>query len=179
MTYPRAVPDVTPAPPPVPAAGPPTAVRAAGAVTALEGLTALVLAAVLVVRELGGSGDSVISGYGTAAWFAAIGAGLLAAGVSLVRGRRGGRAPATIAAVVLLPVVWSLLTDSGRPLLGALLGVTVVTVLVLLFVPSSVAWTSERFAEEHPPVPDAPARPQRPVSARAARPRRGSPGRNR
>ena len=179
MTYPRAVPDVTPTPPPVPAAGPPPTVRAAGALTALEGLTALLLAAVLVVRELGGSGDRVISGYGTAAWFAAIGAGLLAAGVSLVRGRRGGRAPAAIVQVVLLPVVWSLLTDSGRPVLGALLGVIVVAVLVLLFVPSSVAWTGERFAEEHPPVPDAPVRPHRPVSARVARPRRGSPGRNR
>lgn len=147
--------------------------RAAGLLTTLEGIVALVIAVVLVARELGGIGDGVVSGYGIAVWFAAIGAGVLAAGVALVRGRRGGRAPATIVQVVLGPVVWSLLTDSGQPLLGAALGVVVVSVVVLLFVPTSVAWTGDRFTQEHPPVPDAP------VSDREQRSKRGRPGTHR
>jgi peptidoglycan/LPS O-acetylase OafA/YrhL len=173
VTYPRSVPDAPSAPLPERLPTPPTTIRVGGGLTALEGLVSLVLAVVLVARELSSSGDGLVSGYGIAVWFAAIGAGVLAAGVSLVRGRRGGRAPATIVQVVLLPVVWSLLTDSGQPVLGAALGVVVVAVLVLLFVPSSLTWTSDRFAEEHPPVPDGPTPP---VSPRGPRPGRADRG---
>lgn len=169
---PEALPEPLPGPPPTP----PTSVRTAGGLTVLEGVVSLGLAAVLVARELGGGGDGVVSGYGIAAWFAAIGAGVLAAGVALVRGRRGGRAPAAIVQVVLLPVGWSLLTDSGQPVLGGVLGAVAVGVLVLLFVPTSLAWTGERFAEEHPPVPDEPAVPLSPREARSRRARRGPRG---
>lgn len=126
----------------------------AGLLTAVEGLVALVIAVVVAVRELLGMGDQVVSGYALAAVFAVLGGGVLASGVALARGQRGGRAPTVIMQVVLAPVAWSLLRDSGIPIAGVVLGLTVLAVLVLGFWPSSVAWTGERFSSQHPDVPD-------------------------
>ena len=73
---------------------------------------------------------------------------MLAAGVALFIGRRWGRAIAIVAQVLLLPVAWSLLTDSDQPACGALLGVVVVATLVLLF--SSRAanqWMAAQYSE--------------------------------
>lgn len=147
--YPGPVTPPPPEPQPEPQLKPPAPLVVAGALAALEGLVALVIAAVVVVRELLGAGDQVVSGYGLAAVFAALGGGVLAAGVSLARGQRGGRAPTVIIQVVLAPVAWSLLRDSGIPTAGAVLGLVVLAVLVLAFWPSSVAWTGARFTSEH------------------------------
>lgn len=148
----------------------PWSVLAAGLLTAAEGSVAVGLAVVLVVRELLGHGDAVVSGYGIAAFFAVLGGAVVAAGWSLVRGQRGGRAPATIIQVLLVPVAWSVLTDSGVPALGVLLGLVVLATLGLLFAPPSLGWVNAQFEVDHPPVPEAP------VSARAQRSRRGSAG---
>lgn len=122
---------------------PPTAVRRAGVVVALEGVVGVVAAVVFVVRGLSGADDAVfINDYGTAAWFAILGGGVLAGGVALVTGRRWGRAIAIVAQILLLPVAFALLTDSGRPYFGAPLLLIALVVLGLLFAPSSVRWLS-------------------------------------
>lgn len=125
-------------------ATPPT-VRGAGALVALEGAVAVGVAIVLVVRGLLGHDQSQASGYGTAAWFAILGGAVLAAGIGLLLGQRWGRAIAVIAQILLLPVVWSLLTDSHQPVYGTVLGVVVVSALVLLFVPASTRWIAAEY----------------------------------
>ncbi|MGV9820889.1 hypothetical protein [Nocardia xishanensis] len=123
----------------------PATVRGAGGLVALEGAVAVTVAIVLVVRGLLGHDQSQASGYGTAAWFGILGGAVLAAGVGLLLGRRWGRAIAVIAQILLLPVAWSLLTDSHQPVYGALLGVVVVAALILLFVPSSTRWMARDY----------------------------------
>ncbi|MEV5833619.1 hypothetical protein [Nocardia sp. NPDC052112] len=126
-------------------AGVPVTVRGAGGLVALEGAVAVVVAIVLVVRGLLGHDQSAASGYGTAAWFGILGGAVLAAGIGLFLGHRWGRAIAVIAQVLLLPVTWSLLTDSHQPVLGAALGIVVVAALVLLFAPASNRWMAEVY----------------------------------
>lgn len=58
----------------------PPAVRYAGFVVLAEGVLGFVAAGVLVVRAIGGADQHVVNGYGTAAWFAVIGAAVLAGG---------------------------------------------------------------------------------------------------
>ncbi|MEV4235825.1 MULTISPECIES: hypothetical protein [unclassified Nocardia] len=129
-------------------AGVPATVRGAGGLVGLEGAVAVVVAIVLIVRGLLGHDQSAASGYGTAAWFGILGGAVLAAGVGLFLGHRWGRAIAVIAQVLLLPVTWSLLTDSHQPVLGALLGIVVVGALVLLFAPASNRWMAEVYGIE-------------------------------
>ncbi|MCP2296482.1 hypothetical protein SAMN04244553_2123 [Nocardia amikacinitolerans] len=126
----------------------PATVRGAGGLVALEGAVAVTVAIVLVVRGLLGHDQSQASGYGTAAWFGILGGAVLAAGVGLLLGQRWGRAIAVIAQVLLLPVVWSLLTDSHQPVYGGLLGVVVIAALILLFVPSSTRWMAREYGAE-------------------------------
>ncbi|WP_040694860.1 hypothetical protein [Nocardia vinacea] len=129
-------------------AGVPATVRGAGGLVALEGAVAVVVAIVLIVRGLLGHDQSAASGYGTAAWFGILGGAVLAAGIGLFLGHRWGRAIAVIAQVLLLPVTWSLLTDSHQPVLGALLGLVVAGALVLLFAPASNRWMAEVYGIE-------------------------------
>ncbi|MFD0363750.1 hypothetical protein ACFQZZ_20065 [Nocardia sp. GCM10030253] len=125
--------------------GVPTTVRGAGGLVTLEGCVAVITAIVLVVRGLLGHDQSAASGYGTAAWFGILGGAVLAAGIGLLLGRRWGRAIAVIAQLLLLPVAWSLLTDSHQPVYGALLGVVAIAALVLLFAPPSSRWMAQEY----------------------------------
>jgi peptidoglycan/LPS O-acetylase OafA/YrhL len=128
---------------------PPSTFRAAGVLVALEGFIALVAAVVLVVRAVNGVQDAVANGYGTAGWFAMIGIIVGAAGIALVLGKRWARAVALVVQLLLLPVVWALLTDSHQPLYGALLGIGVLAILVLLFSPPSSQWMAAEYAHDH------------------------------
>ncbi|MBP2189455.1 hypothetical protein [Nocardia goodfellowii] len=126
-------------------AGVPATVRGAGGLVALEGGVAVTVAIVLVVRGLLGHDQSATSGYGTAAWFGILGGAVLAAGVGLLTGHRWGRAIAVIAQILLLPVAWSLLTDSHQPVYGTLLGIVAIAALGLLFAPASNRWMTEAY----------------------------------
>ncbi|MFD6162809.1 hypothetical protein ACFWF7_23300 [Nocardia sp. NPDC060256] len=128
--------------------GAPRTVRGAGGLVTLEGAVAVIVALVLIVRGLLGHDQSKASGYGTAAWFGILGGAVLAAGIGLLLGKRWGRAIALIAQLLLLPVTWSLLTDSHQPVYGSLLGVVVVATLVLLFAPASTRWMADDYAGE-------------------------------
>jgi hypothetical protein len=121
---------------------PPAAVRAAGAIVAVQGAAGLVLAVVLLIRGLVGADQRVVNGFGTAAWFALVGAAVLAAGCALVVGRRWGRGLAVFAELLLLPVAWYLAVGSHRLLLGIPVGIVALTALVLLFSPPAVRWIS-------------------------------------
>ncbi|WP_433658550.1 hypothetical protein ACQPW1_41280 [Nocardia sp. CA-128927] len=126
----------------------PRTVRGAGGLVTLEGAVAVVVALVLIVRGLLGHDQSKASGYGTAAWFGILGGAVLAAGIGLLFGKRWGRAIAVIAQLLLLPVTWSLLTDSHQPVYGTLLGIVVIATLVLLFAPASTRWMADDYAIE-------------------------------
>jgi len=131
---------------PVPT-GIPTSIRVAGALVTLEGLAGVGTAVVLVVRALTGHDQSVASGIGTAMWFGVLFGGVLAAGIALLRGKRWGRAIAVIAQVLLLPVAWSLLTDSHQPLWGSLLAIIALGGLAALFAPASSRFMAQDYGE--------------------------------
>ncbi len=120
----------------------PASVRGAGVIVAAQGAIGLVLAAVLLIRGLGGADQRVVNGFGTAAWFAVVGAAVLAAGAAMLVGKRWGRGLAVFAQLLLLPVAWYLAVGSHRIVVGAAVGVLALTVLVLLFSPAAVRWVA-------------------------------------
>ncbi len=123
-------------------ARPPASVRGAGLIVAVQGATGLVVAAVLLFRGLGGADQRVVNGFGTAAWFAVVGAAVLAAGCGLVVGSRWGRGLAVFAELLLLPVAWYFAVGSHRPLIGIPVGIIALSVLALLFSPPAVRWVA-------------------------------------
>jgi hypothetical protein len=125
----------------------PATVRQAGVVVAFEGAVLLVVAVVLVVRAIGGAHEKAISGYGTAAWYAVMGAGVLAAGWALWTGRRWGRGIAVFAQLLLLPVAWYIAVGSQRWAYGVPVALVAVGVLVLLFSASALQWASATAAQ--------------------------------
>ncbi len=111
----------------------------------------MIFVIVLVVRGLAGADQSVVSGYGTAAWFAILGGAVLASGIALLLGHRWGRTIALLAQLLLLPVTWYVFT-SHQMLWGILLGIVVLSALVLLFSASTSRWMAAGYA-----APDAPS----------------------
>jgi hypothetical protein len=120
----------------------PTSVRGAGAIVAAQGAVGVVTAGVLLIRAIGGADQRGINGFGTAAWFAIAGGAVLAAGWSLLTGRRWGRGLAVFAELLLLPVAWYLTVDSHRAPIGIPVAALALTVLALLFSPAAVRWVS-------------------------------------
>ena len=121
----------------------PPGVRYAGLLTAAEGVAALVVAVVLLVRAIGGADQQIVNGWGTAVWFILIGGGVVAGGWALITGRRWGRGIAVITNLLLLPVAWYIIT-SHHVVYGVLLGLLALGTLVLLFTPSTVEWLTHR-----------------------------------
>jgi peptidoglycan/LPS O-acetylase OafA/YrhL len=126
----------------VPNSAAPSAVRRAGWIVVLQGVAALVMAVVLVIRGLGGADQHVVNGLGTAVWFAVVGAAVLAAGYALIVGKRWGRGLGVFTQLLLLPVAWYLGVGSHQPAFGIPLGIVALTVLVLLFSPAAVRWAA-------------------------------------
>jgi peptidoglycan/LPS O-acetylase OafA/YrhL len=122
--------------------GAPSAVRGAGIIVLVQGAAALVVAAVLVARAMAGADQRLVNGLGTAAWFALVGAAVLAAGRALVTAKRWGRGLAVFTQLLLLPVAWYLAVDSQRPVFGIPLAIVALTVLILLFSPAAIRWAS-------------------------------------
>jgi hypothetical protein len=115
-------------------------VRAAGVLVALQALLALVFAGFLVVRA--SSAELPVSFVlGEAAYFAVIGAALLAVGLGLLAGRRWARTPAIVTQLLLLPVVYSLLGPSRQLVLGIVAGAVVITAFLLLISERSRMWS--------------------------------------
>ncbi|ODQ93119.1 hypothetical protein BFG51_15155 [Dietzia alimentaria] len=120
----------------------PGPVRLAGWIASAQGLIGVGIAVILLVRAIGGHREEtvVISGYGTAVWFAILGGGLLAAGLGLLRGRRWGRGLVVIAELLLLFVAWYVGVGSHQYLAGIALAVVCASALVALFRREAVEW---------------------------------------
>jgi hypothetical protein len=129
----------------------PATVRLAAVLVALEGAAGLVAAVVYVVSGFGGAEEPGLNKFGTAAWFAIIGGGVLAAGWALWTGRRWGRGIAVFAQLILLPVSWYLGVGSDQWLIGIPVAVVALATLALLFSPSALQWLS---AQESPASAD-------------------------
>lgn len=118
----------------------PTVVRQAAALVALEGVAGLLAAVVYVVSGFAGSDEPGLNKFGTAAWFAIIGGGVLAAGWALWTGRRWGRGIAVFAQLLLLPVAWYMAVGSNQWLYGIPVALVAAITLVLLFSRSTLEW---------------------------------------
>ncbi len=116
--------------------------RGAGVVVALQGVAALVVAVVLVVRGIAGADQRVVNGLGTAVWFVLVGGVVLAAGRALMVGKHWGRGLAVVTQLLLLPVAWYLAVGSHRPAVGIPAGLVALTALTLLFTPAAVRWAA-------------------------------------
>jgi hypothetical protein len=121
---------------------PPTSVRGAGAIVAAQGATGVAVAAVLLIRAIGGAGQRGNNVFGTSAWFALAGGAVLAAGWALLTGRRWGRGLAVFAELLLLGVAYYLTTGSHRAPIGIAVAVVSLLPLALLFSPAALRWVS-------------------------------------
>lgn len=119
----------------------PPVVRYAGFTAAAEGVVAIIVAIVLVVRGVAGADQHIVNGYGTAGWFAVMGAAVLAAGWALITGRRWGRGIVIFANLLLLPVAWYIVA-AHQPVYAVVVGGVAIAVLVLLFSPPALRWAS-------------------------------------
>jgi hypothetical protein len=108
----------------------------------VQGVAALVVAAVLVVRGIAGADQRVVSGLGTAVWFVLVGGVVVAAGRALVLGKRWGRGLAVVTQLLLLPVAWYLTVGSRQPAFGIPAGIVALTALILLFSPAALRWAA-------------------------------------
>jgi hypothetical protein len=118
----------------------PATVRQAAVLVALEGAIGLLAAVVYVASGFGGADEPGLNKFGTAAWFAIIGGGVLAAGWAMWTGRRWGRGVAVFAQLPLLPVSWYIAVGSHQWLYGIPIAIVALITLVLLFSPSAVQW---------------------------------------
>jgi peptidoglycan/LPS O-acetylase OafA/YrhL len=118
----------------------PATVRQAAVLVALEGAAGLVAAAVYVVSGLGGRDEPGLNKFGTAAWFAIIGAGVLSAAWALWTGRRWGRGIAVFAQLLLLPVAWYIAVGSHQWPYGIPVAAVALITVALLFSPSALQW---------------------------------------
>lgn len=108
----------------------------------MQGVAALIVAVVLVVRGVAGVDQHLANGLATAGWFVLVGAAVIAAGRALILGRRWGRGLAVITQLLLLPVAWYLAVGSHQPGFGIPAGAVAVIVLALLFSPAAVRWAA-------------------------------------
>ena len=118
----------------------PPSVRRAAALVGVQGAVGVVAAVVLVVRGLRGADQHIVNGFGTAAWFAVIGAALLAGAWALWNGRRWARGIAIYAQMLLLPVSWYVGVGSHQWLYAVPVALISVAILVLLFSRSTIGW---------------------------------------
>lgn len=129
----------------------PPPVRLAGYLVTAEGALAIVAALIYLFHAATGSNQDVVRGpfaaggysYGTAAWFAIVGAGVLAGGFALIRGRYWGRGVAVFANLVLLGVAWYVYTE-GQLGYALLVAAVALVALGLLFSPSALHWMTNR-----------------------------------
>lgn len=124
----------------------PATVRQAAVLVGVQGLAALLMAAILVVRGLAGADQHIVNGFGTAVCIAVLGAAVLAAGWALWNGRRWGRGIAVFAQLLLLPVAWYMGVGSHQWVYAVPVAAIAVAILGLLFSPATVQWltASER-----------------------------------
>ena len=112
------------------------ALVAAAGLVAAQAVALLVVAASYAVELVRGDAEdtAVATSIAVLSLVAALGLGLTARG--LVARRRWSRAPALVANLLALPVVWPFFTE-GRPLVGVVLIGWAIAVVALLFAPGA------------------------------------------
>ncbi len=128
--------------------------RRAAVLVGVQGVLAVIAAAVFVVRGLRGADQHIVSGYGNAAWFAVIGAAVCAAAWALWTGRRWGRGLAVFTQLLLLPVSWYVGVGSHRWPYAIPVAAVALAVLALLFSPSAIQWLTSPQAGADRSGPD-------------------------
>ncbi|MCP2258710.1 hypothetical protein LX15_002408 [Streptoalloteichus tenebrarius] len=123
---------------PTEAAPTPRGVRVAGALTGLQGVAGVGYAVALATQT--GHEHGPYSALGTAAYFLVLSAGVLAASVGLLRGRRWARTPSLFVQLVLLGVAWYAFGSAGQHVAGVVVAVFCLAIIVLLFTAESRAW---------------------------------------
>ena len=119
---------------------PPSPVRAAGALVALEAFAAAAFTAVLAARS-GAAELGVGAALAEAGFFLLVAVALGAVAAGLWTGRRWARTPAIVTQLLLLPVVYSLIGPSQQLVLGLVAGAVVAAAFMLLISERSRAWS--------------------------------------
>ncbi|HVV19831.1 MAG TPA: hypothetical protein VHF06_10370 [Pseudonocardiaceae bacterium] len=117
----------------------PRAVRIAGVIVALEGLTGLVFAVAVLIRAFGvttGAGNL----YGEFGYYLVIAVAMLAVAGGLLLGYRWSRTPAAVVQVLLIAVAWYAIGPTKLVVPAIITVVLCVAALVLLFTAPSRAW---------------------------------------
>ncbi|GAA0597921.1 hypothetical protein GCM10010174_11760 [Kutzneria viridogrisea] len=127
----------------------PGPVRLAGALVALQGLTALVYALFALVRGIFGLAYAGLA-YGDAVAFLIIAVAFGAPGLLLLRGRRGARNAAVFVQLLVLGGVWYNFSPAEWVTLDLLISAWCVAVLVLLFLAPSRHWYAPPQEDEPP-----------------------------
>ncbi|HEX5408067.1 MAG TPA: hypothetical protein VFX16_37870 [Pseudonocardiaceae bacterium] len=125
---------------PLPNAQPaPRAVRIAGVLVAVQGLTALAFAIAVFVRALSvstGAGNL----FGEVGYYTVLALGILAVAGGLLLGLRWARTPATLLQLLLIAVAWYAIGPSNFVALAIITVFVCIATLVLLFLAPSRAW---------------------------------------
>jgi hypothetical protein len=117
----------------------PNAVRLAGALVALQGLTGLAFAIAVLVRALGAKtgADNL---YGEVGMFVVLAGAILAVAGGLVLGRTWARTPAVVVQLLFIAVAWYAIGPTKLVVPAIITVVVCVAVLALLFIAPSRAW---------------------------------------
>lgn len=118
----------------------PGPVRLAGGLVCAQGALGLAFAVALVLRAAGGA-ERVGDVLAEAGYFVVVAGAVVAVGIALLFGKRWARSPAIVAQLLLLGVAWYTTGPSGRPEIGLPVAAVCVLVLVLLFAPTTRAWS--------------------------------------
>ncbi|HEY3751745.1 MAG TPA: hypothetical protein VGL80_21400 [Pseudonocardiaceae bacterium] len=125
---------------PLPNAQPaPRAVRIAGVLVALQGLTALAFAIAVLVRAFNvatGAGNL----FGEVGYFTVLAVAILAVAGGLLWGLRWARTPAALLQLLLIAVAWYAIGPSSFVGLAIVTVIVCAATLVLLFLAPSRAW---------------------------------------
>ncbi|MFC6934442.1 hypothetical protein ACFQHO_31595 [Actinomadura yumaensis] len=117
----------------------PSAVIAAAALEAAEGLAAVAFGAYVGVETAVGAAVDPMSGIGVTLLALAGGIGMLACARGILRAEPWSRAPTVLTQLFALPVAWSL-WQSDQPFYAVPLGVVAVLALITVLSPPSTAW---------------------------------------
>ncbi len=115
-------------------------VRIAGVLVGVQGLAGFGYAIAVLVGAFTHTRGAVGNLYAEAAFFAVMGAAVVAVAVGLLRGQPWTRTPATVLQLLFLGIAWYVFGPSGQVVVGVVTAVFCVATLVLLFTRPARAW---------------------------------------
>lgn len=133
----------------------PRTVRVAGVLTTLQATAGFVFVIALLIRStsaVGGVGEfGPTQTYGEAGYFTLLSAGVLTAGIGMLKGKHWARTPALLLQLILLGIAWYATGPSGQPLIGLALAVPAIAVLWFMFNREGRRWS---YYGNNPPDAD-------------------------